>query len=308
MLGTHLTTFFNPLRVNILSRNPKPHPWANTYYWNIEKHQIDPEALRDVDYVVSLAGSDLFGNLWTMPFSRSSRQRVYDSRVYATKLLVHAISDMNKKPKVFISASGINYYNFTNDHEQAYDEDSPPGDSFLSLLCRDWENASRPLTQMGVRVVHLRFSLILHPYKGTLRRMYSLAKPGFLSVLGSGKQKINFVHIDDACGMIIRAMMDEHWWGPFNVVTERPVTNEYFTRYIITYLSKAQYLDRLPSFLLRVLLRDFSDVLLRGGVVLPEKAKKYGFSFQYPSFDVCMENLTSDDGTSWLEGQIASQQ
>ena len=304
MLGTHLSAFFNPEKINILSRTPRPHPRASTYYWNIEKHQIDPEAMRDVDYVVNLAGSNLSDSLWFLPFSARRRRIVYDSRIYSTKLLVDAIRKANRKPKAFISASGINYYNFSRDHEQGYDEDSPVGDSFFSLLCRDWELATKPLVDMGVRVVHLRLSLILHPYEGLLSRMYALGRFGLLSTMGSGLQQMNFVHVDDACHMIIRAMNDERWWGPFNVATGHPVNNEQFTRYIITYLARPQLLGRVPSFLLRMLLRGFSDLLLKGGIVLPAKATRNGFSFQYPLFEECMEALTSDDRTPWWEERL----
>src|SRR5712692_1079530 len=198
-------------------------PRAGEIEWHPNHGSIDASALEGFDAVINLAGDGIADGRWT----EEKKRRILDSRVNGTRLLSETMAKLSRKPATFINASAIGFYGDRGD--ELVDEDSGPGEGFLAGVCRAWESATSPAEQAGIRVVKLRFGPILARAGGMLGKMLTPFKLGLGGKVGSGKQYISWVAIDDVVGAIKLALSSESLRGPINAVAPRPVTNEEFT-------------------------------------------------------------------------------
>ena len=201
----------------------EPDRFTNEIGWDPATGRLDSADLEGVDAVIHLGGESIASGRWTA----SKRQRIRDSRVESTRLLAETLARMPNPPKVFLCASATGYYGDRGD--ELLTEKAAPGQSFLAGVCQEWEQAADSARKEGVRVVHLRFGVILSPKGGALQQMLPLFRLGLGGRLGKGKQYWSWIGIDDAIGAVYHALAHETLVGPINVTAPEPVTNRRFT-------------------------------------------------------------------------------
>jgi uncharacterized protein (TIGR01777 family) len=249
------------------------------------------EELAHTDAVVSLVGEQIVGVRW----SDAKKKEFEASRIGTNEMLINAIERVPEKhrPKVVIGASGIGYYGPRGPDEEV-DETSPAGRDYIALLAQRWEQALARATALGLRVVHTRFGVILGKGGGALEKM---ARPFRMHVggpLGSGKQMMPWVHIDDVCGIITLAIDNEEVNGPLNVVSPNPVNMERFAEAIGIILHRKSYL-RVPEGAVRALFGEGAEPLLTGQRALPRAAEKLGYEFEYADLLPALESVLGPD-------------
>ncbi|MGA9520040.1 MAG: TIGR01777 family oxidoreductase [Myxococcaceae bacterium] len=247
------------------------------------------DALRALspDAVVNLAGENL-AQRWTP----EAKQRIVESRVEGTQRLVSLALEAGTV-RTFVSASAIGYYG--NRGAEPLTEASAPGDDFLARLCRQWEEATRPAGDGGMRTVILRIGVVLHPEGGALRKMLPLFRAGLGGPFGSGEQYMSWIHRGDVVRLIQFALERGDVSGPFNATAPAPVTNRAFTRALAGALRRPALLP-VPSFALRAALGEMANTVLGGARVLPERALNAGFTFEYPALEQALGNLLASPG------------
>ena len=191
--------------------------------WNSESGLVTPQALNGIEAVVHLAGRNIAAARWT----ESEKNRIYDSRVTSTKQLVKQLLTLDQRPPVFIGASAVGIYGDCGD--KVVDESQPAGTDFLSEVARDWEAATLPLQEAGVRVAHARFGIVLDPAEGALGKMLPLFRWGLGGRLGSGKQYWSWIAIEDVIEGLCWLLENSQASGPYNFVSPQSVTNSEFT-------------------------------------------------------------------------------
>lgn len=270
--------------VFILSRTRNNNP--TTYYWNLEENYIDEEAIQLSDYIIHLAGENIAEKRWT---KKRKLQLIY-SRVATTEFLFKKVQELNPKLKGFIAASGIGYYGAITSNK-IYLENNKPYNDFLSEVCINWEEASKKFILIGIRTILLRTGVVLTKNGGALEKMSLPIKYGFGAVLGSGKQYIPWIHIEDLCAMYLWVLENENLNGVYNAVTPEHVTNKELTLAIAKKLNKSLWLPNIPSFILKFLLGSMAVMLLNGSRVSSKKIIKLGFKFKFKYLNDALDNL-----------------
>jgi len=262
-------------------------PGAREIEWHPNKGVIDPSKLEAFDALINLAGESIAEGRWT----DEKKRRIHDSRVKGTQLLSEALAGLSQKPKVFLCASATGIYGHRGD--ELLDEDSEPGGGFLAHVCRDWEQAAAAAASAGVRVVNLRFGPILAREGGMLEKMLAPFKLGLGGKVGSGKQYISWVAIDDVVGATMLAIDNESIRGPVNVVSPNPVTNEEFTRTLGHVLNRPTVFA-MPEFAARLAFGEMADeMLLVSQRVAPKKLNDAGYQFQNPELGAVVRKYVS---------------
>lgn len=232
-----------------------------------------------LDAVVNLAGEPILG-LWT----REKRQRILQSRVDGTKRIAAHLED---GPRVWINASAVGFYGDTGDH--LVDESSPSGRGFLADVCREWEGATRSAEELGVRVVRLRIGFVTGP-GGAMRLVRPVFQAGLGGPLGSGRQWMSCIHVDDVAGLVLWSIANSRICGAVNAVLPEPVRNIDFTRSLARAVNRPAIFPA-PAFVLKTLLGDLSHVLLDSVRVRPQVAIEQGYPFRHPTLDQAVRVL-----------------
>ena len=240
-------------------------------------------SLDDVDAIVHLAGESV-GQRW----SRAVKTRIRDSRILGTMNLVSGIAQARVKPRVLVSASAIGFYGPRGD--EALDETAAAGSDFLADVCAAWEKEGARAETFGSRSVLLRIGIVLGAGGGALARMLLPFRLGVGGPLGSGKQWMSWIHLDDLVSLILLALRTESLRGPVNATAPEPVTNKEFSRTLGRVLRRPAFLPT-PGFPLRLLLGEFADVLLTGQRVLPRKAEAAGLQFRFPQLEPALRDI-----------------
>jgi len=265
-----------------ITRLVRSSPKANEIEWHPNRGQIDSARLEGFEAIINLAGESIAEGRWT----DEKKRKIHDSRVNGTKLLSEAIAKLTTKPRVFLCASATGIYGDRDD--EILDETSDSGSGFLADVCREWDQATEAATKAGVRVVNLRFGPILAREGGMLGKMLTPFKMGMGGKVGSGKQYISWVAIDDVVGAMKLALADGSIHGPLNVVSPNPVTNEVFTRTLGEALSRPTVMS-IPAFAARLAFGEMADeMLLVSQRVAPKKLNSAGFHFEYPVLEVAL--------------------
>ena len=253
--------------------------------WNPDAGYIERFALEGFDAVIHLAAENIGSGIWT----KKKKEKIQSSRIKGTKLLAETISSLSKPPNVLISASAIGYYGDRGTEQLA--ESSSAGNSFLARVCQEWESATLPATNAGIRVVHLRSGLILSLKGGILPRFILATKMVMGACLGSGKQYQPWIAIDDVLKAIEYILIHPELTGPVNLVAPQFVTNYEFT-HILGHVLKRPILFSIPAFILKTILGDMArELLLSSALVQPKKLYTSGFRFQYPQVEAALESI-----------------
>lgn len=262
-------------------------PKAGEIEWHPNQIELDPHALEGFDVIVNLAGENIAGGRWT----DEQKRKIRDSRVSGTHLLSEAIAKMEQKPQAFICASATGIYGDRDD--ETLDEQSESGSGFLAGVCREWEKACEPAIKAEVRVVNLRLGPVLARDGGMLSKLLTPFKMGMGGKVGSGKQYISWVALDDVVSAIKLAINDQTVRGPLNIVSPNPVTNEEFTRTLGHVLNRPTALA-MPAFAARLAFGEMADeMLLASQKVMPKKLMSLGFAFKYPELEGAMRRYVS---------------
>ena len=241
-------------------------------------------AIEGADAVINLAGEPIAGKRWTP----KQKEILRSSRIDGTKALVEAIAKAQVKPKVMISGSAVGYYGSHGD--EVLHEDSKPGDDFLARLCVDWERQAQQAESLGVRVCLLRTGIVLAKGEGALKKMVPPFKMFIGGPLGSGRQWMPWIHIEDEVGLIQFLVENERARGPFNGSAPNPVTMAEFSKTLGTILNRPSW-ARVPPSVLALMVGEMAEMLLNGQRVIPEAAIKLGFKFKYPNLKPALESL-----------------
>jgi len=259
----------------LVRSTPKP----GEIEWHPNQDAMDATRLEGFEAVINLAGENVAAGRWT----EDQKRKIHDSRVNGTHLLSEAMAKLATRPRVFLCASATGFYGDRED--EVLDEHSDSGGGFLAGVCREWEKATEPAVAAGVRVVNLRFGVILSREGGMLAKLLTPFKMGMGGKVGSGKQFISWVAIDDVVSAIKLALNDETFRGPVNVVSPNPVTNEVFTKTLGHVLSRPTALA-MPAFAARLAFGEMADeTLLASQYVVPKRLSDAGFEFKYPELE-----------------------
>ena len=256
----------------LVRRSPGP----GEIHWDPAAGTIDRAGLEGVDAVVHLAGENI-GQRW----SPAVREGIRNSRVDGTRVLSDALATMARRPAVLVAASAIGIYGDRG--ADLLTEQSPPGRGFLAETTLAWEAAALPARDAGIRVAQLRLGIVLSPRGGALARMLPIFRLGGGGVLGSGRQWMSWIALDDAVAGFVHAIETPELAGPVNLTTPNPVTNREFTEALGSALSRPT-LIAVPAFALRLALgREMADsTVLASARVIPARLTESGFSFRYP--------------------------
>ena len=275
----------NGHQLGILGRSPQTgvHQDVRYYLWDAEKGVLPPESLQDVDAVVHLAGESI-SQRWTPEIKR----RIRVSRVDGTRGLVAAIGQMERRPRVLVSASAVGYYGDRGDERLT--EGSAPGEGFLPEICTAWEQEADKAAEFGIRVVKLRIGVVLGIGGGALDQMLPPFKMFIGGSLGDGRQWMSWIHLNDLVGLIQFALEHPEVTGALNAVAPNPVRNSQFTRVLGRTLRRPA-LIRVPPQGLRLLFGEMAEILLHGQKVIPDAAQKAGYQFSFDELAPALKDL-----------------
>jgi len=285
LIGSALSDFLKTEghEVTGLTRR-EPKPGEALIQWNPATRSIDRSRLEGYDAAVYLAGESI-ARRWT----EDARRRIRESRVEGTRFFCETLAALEQPPRVFLGASATGYYG--NRGDEVLTESSPPGQGFLAEICRDWEAAADPARQRGIRVVNARLGMVLTRRGGALGLMLIPYKLGLGGVIGSGKQYMSWIALDDAVAALYHILKTEGLEGPVNVTTPYPVTNRDFTITLGRVLRRPT-LFPLPAFAARAVFGPMAEeMLLSGARVIPQTLLDSGFIFQTPHLEEALRRV-----------------
>jgi uncharacterized protein (TIGR01777 family) len=288
LIGRHISKKLkeNGFNVTLLSRKRETDGAISVYTWDPDKNFIDPEAISKADYIIHLAGAGIGDKRWT----KKRRELIIDSRIKTGELIFIKVQESGKKLKAFISASGIGYYG-TSTSDKIFNETDFPDKDFLGEVCRKWEEMADRFKESGIRTVKVRTGVVLTDKGGVLGRMATTVKMGIGSPLGSGKQYIPWIHIDDLCNLYLKAVEDQSMTGAWNAVAPEHITNRQLMQTLAKVLEKPFFFPAVPSLVLKILFGKMSGIILKGSRVSAGKIISTGYNFEYPNLENALRNL-----------------
>ena len=266
-------------RVVTRTRQTNPRTAANFQTWD----HHSPLDLQECEGVVNLAGEPIFDKRWTS----KQKKALYDSRIGTTRALVDSFKSV--RPKTLVSASAIGFYGEGGERE--LDESAAGGDDFLAHICADWEKEAARAETLGVRVVCLRIGIIIGRRGGALAKMLPPFKMGVGGPIGSGRQWMSWVHIEDVCGTIVHALKTPSLKGAVNATSPVPVRNKEFSKTLGMVLKRPAFIPT-PPLALKILLGQSAEVLVASQKVKPVKALESGYRFKYDDLEEALRDAS----------------
>jgi uncharacterized protein len=289
-VGSHLTSQLlgRNFQVTLLTRAVKPGRFLPAGASYLEGDPTRPgdwqSQVASHDVFINLAGASIF-NRW----SESYKKTLIESRLQTTRNLIEALSARRGQETVLINASAIGYYGFHGDEELS--EEDQPGTDFLATLARSWEEEALKAADLGVRVIRCRFGIVLGDRGGALDQMVPLFKKGLGSPLGNGDQWFSWIHQQDLSDILLFVIGQKELSGAINCTAPQPVRNRDLTKTLAEVLGKPTFLPNVPAFMLKAMMGEFGDVLLKGQKVLPKKLLDLGFTFRFPDIRGALTDL-----------------
>jgi uncharacterized protein (TIGR01777 family) len=293
LIGQALTTALvaKGHKVIVLTRKAGNKATPNITYaqWDVHAQTIDTEAVAQADFVIHLAGANVADGRWT----EKRKQEIRDSRVRSGELLVKTLQEMPNRVKAVISASATGWYgpDPVIPNPKPFVENDVAAPDFLGTTCREWEGSIQPVTALGKRLVLFRTGIVLSNRGGAYAEFKKPLRFGVASVLGSGRQMISWIHIDDMVQLYINAIENEDWKGVYNAVAPQPASN----KQLITALTKQRggfYITtHVPELALKTALGEMSVEVLKSVTASAAKLEKAGYLFLFPHIDTAVRNL-----------------
>lgn len=273
------------MEVVVLSRRAQTSDIQGLSYsvWDVAKGEIDTEVICSADCIIHLAGANIADKRWT----DKQKEIIIDSRVKSAALIFKTLKENRHQVKSFISASGINYYGSVTT-DKTFIESDRLGEDFLAKVCGVWEKAALQFNELGIRTVCLRTGVVFSKKNSALQKMVKPIKMGIGSPIGTGKQIMPIIHIDDLVHMYLDAIKNQKWQGIYNAVATSN-TNTRVTERIADVLDKVLWLPNVPAFVLQLLFGEMAIILLRGSAISNQKVKDLGFTFKYPSLEEILD-------------------
>ena len=264
---------------------PPATPGSRDISWDPSRGAFDAVRLRGIDAVVHLAGESIAAGRW----NQARKERIRRSRVDGTLLLTRALAAADGPPRILITASAVGYYGDRGD--EILTEKSERGRGFLPAVCVAWESATEPAEAKGIRVVHLRFGVILSRHGGALKKMLLPFRLGLGGIIGNGRQYMPWVSIDDAVGVILHALQDSTLRGPVNVVAPGTTTNHRFTKELGRTLGRPTIFP-MPAFAARLAFGEMADALLLASArVEPRVLQSSGYRFLHSGLEEALTHI-----------------
>ncbi|MCB9211692.1 MAG: TIGR01777 family protein [Ignavibacteriales bacterium] len=287
LIGNQLIPYLkkNNHQIVFLSRN-KSDQAKNIFKWDVSNNFIADDVFEGVEYIIHLAGAGIADKRWT----EKRKKEIFDSRVKSAELLFNKVNKNKIQLKAFISASATGYYG-TVTNDKIYKEKDTLGNDFLSDVCIKWETAALQFEGIGVRTVRLRFGVVLSEKGGALKKMLLPTKLGFGSALGSGKQFLPWIHIDDLIGIIAKSVSDESMKGVYNAVAPSFTNYNEFAKTLAEVINKPFFMPNVPSFALKLIFGEMSKVILEGSRISCQKLIDAGYNFNFPNLEEALIDL-----------------
>lgn len=292
LIGQALSKFLlsRGFEVIVFSRNPKAHkatlPGISFASWNIDDQSVNEDAFQKAKYVIHLAGAGVADKPWT----NKRKKEIVESRTRSSELLIKALKNIPNEIVSVVSASAIGWYK--QNLSLPATETDPPDSGFLGQTCRAWEESISPVSELDKRLVILRTGIVLSIDGGAFPEFKKPVKYGIAGILGNGKQFISWIHIEDICRLYMEAMTNSAWSGIYNAVTPNPVSNRMFTMELAKKMKGSFFIPiPVPDFLLRLMLGERSEEVLKSSNISANKLKQQGFQFIYPTIDAAFRDL-----------------
>lgn len=288
MIGNYLTSALLSAGYSVshLSRGPAQSSQVRVFSWDPGNGILDPQALAGVDHIVHLAGTNIGEKKWSVERKKSIRK----SRIDSARLIFKVLKENSIRLKTFISASGISYYGtFTS--EKIFSETDPPSDDFLGNICREWEEAADQFTQEGIRTAKIRTAVVLEKNDSALQRITAPTRFGFLGKVGSGRQYMPWIHINDLTGIYLKAVEDVNMSGAYNAVSPQHVTHTEFMETLSEVLGKPLLPVNVPAIALNLAYGEMAGIVLEGSRVSSEKISNAGYEFEFGKLHSALNDI-----------------
>lgn len=283
LIGQRITDVLEKKGYQVAWMSRTAHAGQKTFLWNIDKQEIDPNAIEWADAIVHLAGAGIAEKRWTP----ERKKVILESRTQSARLLFSAMEKAEKRPNAFISASAVGYYGFDTG-TTLMDESSPPGSDFLAEVVKAWENEAKKMENLDIRTVMLRTGIVLDAEGGALAE---ILKPPVAAPLGSGDQWMSWIHIEDLARIFTFALEKTTLQGVYNAVGPNPATNQQLTKEAAYAKGKTYIGFGVPGFLLRLMLGEMAEMVLGGNRVSCQKIQKAGFQFEFYELSAALKDL-----------------
>jgi uncharacterized protein (TIGR01777 family) len=278
-------------KVIVLTRKSGNKATPNITYaqWDVHAQTIDKEAVAQADFIVHLAGANVADGRWT----EKRKQEIRDSRVRSGELLGKALGEMPNRVKAVVSASATGWYgpDPVIPNPKPFVETDPAAQDFLGATCREWEESMQPITSMGKRLVLFRTGIVLSNRGGAYAEFKKPLRFGVASILGSGRQVVSWIHIDDIVNLYINAIETESWQGVYNAVAPQPVSNKQLITAIAKQRGGFYITTHVPELALKTALGEMSVEVLKSVTASAAKLEKAGYPFLFPHIDTAVRNL-----------------
>ena len=273
--------------VRLLRQNSHHELKDTCLFWDIAKGEIDRQGLEGQDVVIHLAGENISDRRWSAKF----KKKIYASRVDGTAFLVKTLIGLNKPPRILLSASAVGIYG-AKAGDQALNEQAPLGNDFLAQLCRNWEAATKPAEEKGIRVVHMRFGVVFAQEGGMLKKILPVFKMGLGGNIGPGQQVMSWIASDEIPLVMNYLINSSELSGPVNVTSPEPVANAQFTKAFAAAIGRSAFIP-LPAFMVKIIFGEMGETLLLGSQkAVPQRLLESGYIFQYPSLEAALKIYT----------------
>lgn len=288
LVGSSLTKLLLGMNydVAILTRKPSSDLEVKHYFWDPSKLLIDKDALLNVDCIVHLAGTNISDRRWT----KKQKKEIYQSRVESAEFLYQKIKELDIPLKSFVTSSAVGCYG-TITSDKIYTEQDDNSDDYLGQLCTQWETKADQFINLGCKVSKVRTGIVLSSKGGALPKMMFPINWYVGAALGSGKQFIPWIHIDDLCTIYMSLINEYIPSGVYNGVAPETITNNDLTSIIAEVLNKPLWLPNIPSWLLKIIFGEMSSILTNGSRISSKKLIQSGFKFNYTSINSAIHNL-----------------
>ena len=287
LIGSHLSPMLRGAGYEVLhlSRTRNLDAEYPAYHWDIQKGELDMEALERADYVINLAGAGIADQLWT----QKRRKVIVSSRVDGALLFKEKIGLTQTPPKAYLSSSAIGYYGDRG--TERLTEESAPGTGFLASTTVQWETAAQSVARPGVRVALVRTGIVLSTRGGALQKILLPFKAFIGSYFGDGSQYYSWIHIEDICRIYLYLINHDQLSGPFNGTAPHPETNKELTYKAKKALGKMALVAPVPEAALRLGMGDMADTVMGSSLVIPARIQEAGFRFEYPELLPALRDL-----------------
>lgn len=287
-IGKHLTELLieKGFSVSILSRSDKKNTADISYFkWDVSNQTIDEAAVLNADYVIHLAGENIAEKRWTA----KRKLAIIDSREKSTQLIYSVLKKNNKKLDAFISASAVGIYGAVNG-EEICTEETPLAHDFLGSTCQKWEGALDFIEYLHIRTVKIRTGLVLGKEDGFLKKLIPIFKWRLGAALGSGKQYMPWIHVDDLCNVYYHAIVNSTMVGPYNAAVNDNTNNTIFSKTLARVLGYSIWLPNVPAFLIKLGMGEMAKIVLTGRRVSSDKIEETGFQFKFKNLEEALKD------------------